>query len=374
MADSPLEAVTQALVTAPVCAMAAGVRAGAARGAPWAALGGLPLLPRACEALRPPPPGAVFRDYGPGLAAWRAQHGATAAVQTLGVALVAIPLARAVAERAFEVVGAAALRRGRPAGAPPPSRTAARKWREACWKLLCYGCLTAAGLAVAAREPWAWDTRLLWQGWPEAHEHPPGLRRFYAWQMGHYLYGIVDQLVWESRRKDHVAMLLHHAATFALLAVSFYFSFLRVGAVIEVLHDACDVWMEAAKLCNYARLRRSSTALFLVFLASWLALRMAYFPFVVIRSTSLEASALLEWYGPSAANRAIWAGFNALLLVLQALHVYWFYFIALIAVRALRASDGPEDVRSDDDDDEDDEPKAKKPHAKAPPKGKKKSS
>ena len=141
-----------------------------------------------------------------------------------------------------------------------------------------------------------------------------------------------------------------------------------------LLHDACDVWMEAAKLCNYARLRRSSTALFLVFLASWLALRMAYFPFVVIRSTSLEASALLEWYGPSAANRAIWAGFNALLLVLQALHVYWFYFIALIAVRALRASDGPEDVRSDDDEDEDDEPKAKKPHAKAPPKGKKKSS
>ena len=371
MADSLPERVTQALVTAPICAMAAAVSAGAARGSSWASLGGLPLLPRACEALRPPPAGASFRDYGPGLAAWRAEHGRVAVAQTLAVALVAIPAARYVAERAFERVGAAALRRGRPAGYAP-TRTAARKWREACWKLLCYGGLTAAGLLVAAREPWARDTHLLWSGWPEAHAHPPRLRRFYAWQMGHYLYGMVDQLVWESRRKDHVAMLLHHFATFALLAVSFHFSFLRVGAVIEVLHDACDVWMEAAKLCNYARLRRASTALFLAFLFSWLALRMAYFPFVVIRSTSLEASALLEWYGPSAANRAIWAGFNALLLVLQALHVYWFYFIALIAVRALRASDGPEDVRSDEEEEEQ-QPTAK-PKAKAAAKGKKKSS
>jgi ceramide synthetase len=375
MADSLPERVTQALVTAPVCAMAAAVRAGASSGAAWASLGGLPLLPRACEALRPPPPGASFRDYGPGLAAWRAEHGRAAVAQTLAVALVAIPLARKAAERAFDSVGQRALRLGRPAGAAP-TLAAARKWREACWKLLCYGGLTTAGLLVAAREPWARDTHLLWAGWPEAHHHPPGLRRFYAWQMGHYLYGMVDQLVWESRRKDHLAMLLHHFATFALLAVSFHFAFLRVGAVIEVLHDACDVWMEAAKLCNYARLRRASTVLFLVFLFSWLALRMTYFPFVVIRSTSLEASALLEWYGPSAANRAIWAGFNALLLVLQALHVYWFYFIALIAVRAL-CSDGPEDARSDDEDDEEGEekPKAAKGKAvKAAVKGKKKSS
>jgi len=379
--DSLAERVTQALVVAPVCALSAAVSAGAARGAAWAGAGGLPLLPRACAALRPPAPGATFRDYEPGLAVWRAAHGRSAVVQTLLVALVAIPSARFVAERAFESLGRAALTRGRPPGAPPPTRAAARKWREASWKLLCYGCLTLAGLAVAAREPWARDTHLLWQGWPEAHDHPPRLRLFYAWQMGHYLYGMVDQLVWESRRKDHAAMLLHHAATFALLAVSFHFSFLRVGAVIEVLHDACDVWMEAAKLCNYARLRAASTALFLVFMASWLALRMAYFPFVVIRSTSLEASALLEWYGPSAANRAIWAGFNALLLVLQALHVYWFYFIALIAVRALRASDGPEDVRSDDEEEEDEgeeqaAPKAlkAKAKAKAPAKGKKKSS
>jgi|APGre2960657444_1045066.scaffolds.fasta_scaffold00595_7 hypothetical protein len=178
------------------------------------------------------------------------------------------------------------------------------------------------------------------------------MRYFYAWQMGHYLYGLVDQLVWESRRKDHAAMVVHHACTFALLAVSFSYSFLRVGALIEVLHDACDVWMEAAKLFNYAGYSNISTAIFVLFISSWLGLRLAYFPLVVIRSTSVEAATLLLGaFGPSAYNRAIWAGFNVLLLVLLALHVYWFYFILLIAVRTLTSKIA--DVRSDDEDEED---------------------
>ena len=164
------------------------------------------------------------------------------------------------------------------------------------------------------------------------------LRFFYSWQMGHYLYSLVDLVFWETRRKDHTAMLVHHGATISLLAVSFYYSFLRVGAVIEVLHDACDVWMEAAKLCNYAGLQGFATALFVIFVAAWLLLRMVAFPLVVIRSTSVEAAAvLLHGYGSTAANRLIWASFNGLLLVLLALHFYWFWFIAGIAVRAVCA-------------------------------------
>ena len=133
-------------------------------------------------------------------------------------------------------------------------------------------------------------------------------------------------------------MVVHHAATIALLAVSFYYSFLRVGAVIEVLHDACDVWMEAAKLCNYAGLQGGATALFVIFVASWLLLRMIAFPLIVIRSTSVEAAAvLLHGYGSTPANRAIWASFNLLLILLLALHFYWFWFIVGIAVRSIRS-------------------------------------
>ena len=145
---------------------------------------------------------------------------------------------------------------------------------------------------------------------------------------------------------------VHHLATLALLAISFHWSFLRVGSVIMLLHDACDVWMEAAKLCNYAGLQGFATALFVIFVASWLLLRMVAFPLVVIRSTSVEAAAvLLDGYGSTPANRIIWASFNLLLLLLLALHFYWFWFIAGIAIRAIRAP--IQDAREEEEAEED---------------------
>jgi ceramide synthetase len=164
----------------------------------------------------------------------------------------------------------------------------------------------------------------------------------------------VDHLVWETRRKDHTAMVVHHGATLSLLVVSYAFGFLRVGAVIEVLHDACDVWMEAAKLCIYLRWHALAEALFVLFMASWVALRLGAFPLVIIRSTCLQAVAeFLPVYGPRPVTVTAWAIFNVLLLVLLGLHCYWFYFIVRIAVRTIKGNPG--DVRSDDEADETDD-------------------
>lgn len=276
--------------------------AAAARGARWATAGGFPLLPALCDALRVPPP--LARSYQAGLAAFHAAHGGSTALLALLVACVLIPLGRAAGTPLFAAVGRRALRRAAPGGDGPVGAAALRKWCEASWKLVAYTTLTAFGLAVTAGQPWAADTTLLWAGWPEAHDHPPPLRAFYAAQVGHYLYSAVDLCCWETRRKDFAAMLAHHGATLALLLVSFAFSFLRVGALIEVLHDACDVWMEGAKLCKYAGFNAWSTAIFVVFLLSWVALRMLLLPLVVIRSTSVETAVLLAAHGGGAAHVA----------------------------------------------------------------------
>ena len=97
------------------------------------------------------------------------------------------------------------------------------KWREASWKLLTYGCLTACGIASCSREPWLQDTTLLWRGWPSAQTHSAALRGWYAAETGLYLYGLVDLLVWEAARGDYYAMIIHHVATLALLSGSFSF-------------------------------------------------------------------------------------------------------------------------------------------------------
>lgn len=201
------------------------------------------------------------------------------------------------------------------------------KWREACWKLLTYGFLTAFGVAACVGEPWLRDTRLLWAGWPYEQVHSDALRAWYAAETGLYAYGLIDLLVWEALRGDYWAMILHHVATLALLSASFSFGFLRVGALIMMLNDFVDAWFEGAKLSKYAEQEVASTALYLGFVASWAVLRQAYCPLVLCYSILVEAWALVEQYGPSRRHLGIWAAFNVLVLTLQALHSYWFVFL-----------------------------------------------
>lgn len=71
------------------------------------------------------------------------------------------------------------------------------------------------------------DTRVYWADWP-LQVHPEGIRLFYYAEGAHYLYGMVDLIIWETRRKDFGVMVAHHVVTVALLAVSFHWGFLRV--------------------------------------------------------------------------------------------------------------------------------------------------
>lgn len=41
------------------------------------------------------------------------------------------------------------------------------KFSESQWKLLCYGTFTVIGLTATLDQPWLWNTRECWTGWPE---------------------------------------------------------------------------------------------------------------------------------------------------------------------------------------------------------------
>jgi hypothetical protein len=85
------------------------------------------------------------------------------------------------------------------------------------------------------------------------------------------------------------------------------------------------------QLAKYAAREGVSTAFYLGFVASWAALRQLYCPLAVCRSTLLEAWSLVRRYGPSTRHVAIWAGFNALVLVLQARCAVWGAVCACVA-------------------------------------------
>jgi hypothetical protein len=47
----------------------------------------------------------------------------------------------------------------------------------------------------------------------------------------------------EAPRKDHWQMMTHHAVTIALIVISYSYNFTRVGCLIMVLMDWCDIFL-----------------------------------------------------------------------------------------------------------------------------------
>lgn len=119
----------------------------------------------------------------------------------------------------------------------------------------------------------------------------------------------------------------------------------RVGTVIMLLHDACDVWMEGAKIAKYCGKEGLATVLFGTFTVTWLLLRLILFPFVIIRSTLTESCKVIDWDFE-------YYVFNALLCMLLVLHVNWFRLI--LRIIWIKLSTGTaHDVREDEDSDSD---------------------
>ena len=50
--------------------------------------------------------------------------------------------------------------------------------------------------------------------------------------------------------KDYIPTLTHHLVSIALLALSYYSGFIRIGTVILLLHDPADIVLQTAKFLN----------------------------------------------------------------------------------------------------------------------------
>ncbi|XP_022897816.1 LAG1 longevity assurance homolog 2-like [Olea europaea var. sylvestris] len=167
----------------------------------------------------------------------------------------------------------------------------------------------------------------------------------YMCQCGFYIYSIAALLTWETRRRDFSVMMSHHVVTVILIAYSYMARFFRIGAVILALHDASDVFLEAAKVFKYSENELGASVCFGLFAISWFTLRLVLFPFWVIRSSSYYSCEVLNLSEPY--HIAIYYVFNTMLLMLLVFHVYWWILICLMIRRQLknRGKVG-EDIRS----------------------------
>ncbi|PSS26106.1 LAG1 longevity assurance like [Actinidia chinensis var. chinensis] len=224
------------------------------------------------------------------------------------------------------------------------------KCSESLWKLTYYATVEVCVAAITYHEPWFRDVKGYFRGWPSQELKIP-LKLFYMCQCGFYIYSIAALLSWETRRKDFSVMMSHHVVTVILIGYSYITSFFRIGSIVLALHDASDVFMEAAKVFKYAEKEIGASVCFGLFAISWLLLRLIFFPFRVIKASSYDSVEFLDL--SEAYPTLIYYVFNTMLITLLVFHIYWWLLICSMIRRQLknRGKVG-EDIRSDSEDDE----------------------
>uniref|UniRef100_A0A8D0EBG7 Ceramide synthase 3 n=1 Tax=Salvator merianae TaxID=96440 RepID=A0A8D0EBG7_SALMN len=130
---------------------------------------------------------------------------------------------------------------------------------------------------------------------------------YYMLEMSFYL-SLLFTLGTDTKRKDFRAHVVHHLAALALMFSSWSANYIRLGTLVMLVHDIADVPLEAAKLFNYARWEKTCSALFVTFAITFFISRFIFFPFCT--------TVVMAYFV-----------FNGQLLILQALHIYWGYFV-----------------------------------------------
>ncbi|XP_018541478.1 ceramide synthase 5 [Lates calcarifer] len=213
-----------------------------------------------------------------------------------------------------------------------------KKFCESMWRFTFYLGIFIYAIRHLWVSPWMWDTRQCWHKYP-FQPLSPGQYNHYLAELAFYWSLMFSQFT-DIKRKDFVVMLIHHLATIILITFSYANNMLRAGTLVMCVHDASDIFLEAAKLANYAKYQRLCDGLFVVFSISFFLTRLVIFPFWIVYSVLFES---WEIVGPYQA----WWLFNGLLLVLQTLHIIWFYLITRIAIKAIFKGKVSKDDRSD---------------------------
>ncbi|XP_076150243.1 ceramide synthase 4-like isoform X3 [Alosa pseudoharengus] len=116
--------------------------------------------------------------------------------------------------------------------------------------------------------------------------------------------------------------------------------------------DQRECWkgypLQSAKMFNYAGWKKTCDSLFVIFAVVFLVTRLVVFPSKIIHTTLILS---MEVFQPFMG----YYFFNVLLLVLQALHIFWAWLILRMVYKFLFLGKLDKDERSDDDSLEDEE-------------------
>jgi len=220
-------------------------------------------------------------------------------------------------------------------------KRAALGFSESAWKTVWYSTSLAAGCYIVHYSDFWPETRKCWTNFPDyiSGSH----RYYYLFELGFYFHSLVSHFFFEIKRSDYWILAVHHAVTIGLIWFSLVVGFWKIGTLILVVHDVCDVPLEAAKAARSLEMKNTATAGFVVLIILWICTRMSVYPYKLIYSTYAETHMEIP---PDV--MPFHFGFNAALMSLQVMHIYWFFLIIRAAIRTLTKGH-VDDVREKDE-------------------------
>lgn len=231
------------------------------------------------------------------------------------------------------------------------------RFMEQAYTAVYFAFLGPAGMYVMSRTPvWYFNTRGMYEDFPH-RTHEAVVKFYYLFQAAYWAQqAIVLVLGMEKPRKDFKELIGHHIVSLALIALSYRFHFTYMGIAVYTTHDISDFFLATSKTLNYID-HPIVGPYFFLFMCTWIYLR-HYINLKIIWSLFTEFRTVgpfeLNW---ETEQYKCWISqviTASLLASLQALNLFWLFFIVRIAYRFLRDKTADDD-RSEDEDEEPEE-------------------
>ncbi|RYP31478.1 hypothetical protein DL767_005769 [Monosporascus sp. MG133] len=216
------------------------------------------------------------------------------------------------------------------------SRGKQARFMEQMYTALYFAVLGPAGMYVMSRTPvWYFHTAGMYENFPH-RTHEAIFKFYYLFQAAYWAQqAIVLLLGMEKPRKDFKELVAHHIVSLVLIALSYRFHFTYMGLAVYITHDISDFFLATSKTINYL----DSVLVgpyFGLFMCVWIYMR-HYLNLRIIASLFTEFKTVgpyeLNW---ETQQYKCWLSFYitfALLASLQALNLFWLFFIVRIAYR-----------------------------------------
>ncbi|XP_032093031.1 ceramide synthase 4-like [Thamnophis elegans] len=217
-------------------------------------------------------------------------------------------------------------------------RSVTKKFCEASFRAVYSIIFFFMALAILYDKPWFWDVRECLDGYPQQPTQA-SLLGYYLMQNSYY-WSLVITVSFDVKQKDIIMIIIHHVVSILLTSFSYGVNFIRIGTFVMFLHDAPDVLLYTAKTFNYLKWQKTCDTLFVLFALVFLFARGIFFPYKILYNTYYYLAELHQPYFG-------YYFFNAFLMLLYLLDVFWSCLILLMIYRFLTHGKLGNDVRSD---------------------------